>query len=90
MTTPLLNNRYQILKTLGRGGFGETFLAIDTHMPSARQCVIKLLKPVVEDPEIPQWLKERFQREAIILEELGEHNPQIPRLYAYFTEQGNF
>ncbi len=86
----LLNNRYQIIKSLGRGGFGETFLAVDTHMPSARQCVIKLLKPVVDTPQIPEWLQERFQREAIVLEELGENHPQIPRLYAYFTEQGNF
>ncbi len=90
MTTQFLNNRYQILATLGRGGFGETFLAVDTHMPSARKCVIKLLKPLVEDPEIPEWLKERFQREAAILEDLGENNPQIPRLYAYFTEKNNF
>ncbi|MEB3250003.1 MAG: protein kinase [Merismopediaceae bacterium] len=86
----LLNNRYQIIKSLGRGGFGETFLAVDTHMPSARQCVIKLLKPVIDTPQIPAWLQERFQREAIVLEELGENHPQIPRLYAYFTEQGNF
>jgi serine/threonine-protein kinase len=59
-------------------------------MPSARKCVIKLLKPLVEDPEVPQWLKERFQREAAILEDLGENHPQIPRLYAYFTEKNNF
>ena len=90
MTTQFLNNRYQIVATLGRGGFGETFLATDTHMPSARKCVIKLLKPLVEDPEVPQWLKERFQREAAILEDLGENHPQIPRLYAYFTEKNNF
>ncbi|MEB3309091.1 MAG: protein kinase [Snowella sp.] len=90
MTTQFLNNRYQILATLGRGGFGETFLAIDTHMPSARKCVIKQLKPLVEDPEIPEWLKERFQREAAILEDLGENSTQIPRLYAYFTEKNNF
>ena len=75
MTTQFLNNRYQIVATLGRGGFGETFLATDTHMPSARKCVIKLLKPLVEDPEVPQWLKERFQREAAILEDLGENHP---------------
>ena len=90
MTTTLLNNRYQILHTIGRGGFGETFLAIDTHMPSARKCVIKQLKPLMQEQGIEDWVKDRFKREAVILEELGENNPQIPRLYAYFSEGSNF
>jgi serine/threonine-protein kinase len=90
MNQTLLNNRYQILQILGRGGFGETFLAIDTHMPSARKCVIKQLKPSIQAPEIPEWLQERFKREAAVLEELGENHPQIPRLYAYFCEGGKF
>lgn len=86
----LLNDRYRILDTLGRGGFGETYLVEDRHLPSQRKCVLKQLNPIVEQPEIPSWMKERFQREAAILEELGEKNQQIPRLYAYFTEQGKF
>ena len=90
MTSPLLNNRYQILRTIGRGGFGETFLAVDTHIPSSRKCVIKQLQPNVNGRKIPTWLKERFQREAAVLEELGDRHEQIPRLYAYFAENGNF
>lgn len=90
MKTALLNNRYRILQTLGRGGFGETFLAIDTHMPSERKCVLKQLKPIIEEPTIPEWMQERFKREAAILEELGEKHEQIPRLYAYFSEEGKF
>ncbi|MBD2043163.1 serine/threonine-protein kinase [Microcoleus sp. FACHB-672] len=86
----LLNNRYQILQTVGSGGFGETFLAEDTQMPSARRCAIKQLKPVTNNPQINQIVQERFQREAAILEELGDSNPQIPRLYAYFSESAQF
>lgn len=90
MTTPLLNNRYRILKTLGSGGFGDTFLAEDVQMPSGRHCVIKQLKPITTNPQIYQLVQERFQREAAILEDLGNKSNQIPSLYAYFTEAGQF
>ena len=83
MTPTLLNNRYRIIQTLGSGGFGDTFLAEDTQMPSQCPCVIKQLKPITNNPQIYQLVQQRFQREAAILEELGEENPQIPRLYAY-------
>jgi serine/threonine-protein kinase len=90
MTLTLLNNRYRVLQTLGGGGFSNTFLAEDTHMPSARRCVIKQLKPVNNDPQTYKIIQERFQREAAVLEDLGDGNNQIPRLYAYFTEAGQF
>ncbi|MGF1673612.1 MAG: IMS domain-containing protein [Rivularia sp. (in: cyanobacteria)] len=91
MTTPtLLNYRYKVIKVLASGGFGETFLAEDTQMPSKRKCVIKQLKPIKNNPRIYQLVQERFQREAAILEELSNGKNQIPQLYAYFIDNEQF
>jgi serine/threonine protein kinase, bacterial len=86
----LLNNRYRVINTLGSGGFGDTFLAEDTQMPSQRRCVVKQLKPIQNNAQIYQLVQERFQREAAILEELGGNHEQIPTLYAYFPSEGKF
>jgi serine/threonine protein kinase, bacterial len=85
-----LNNRYQVIQILAEGGFGQTFLAEDTYMPSRRRCVIKQLKLINNDPQAYQIIQQRFEREAATLEYLGEHNIQIPKLYAYFLENGQF
>lgn len=91
MTLPLINHRYRILRSLAKGGFGETFLVEDTQLPSGRHCLLKQLTPVENNSQIYQLVQDRFQREAAILEELGEHgNGQIPRLYAYFSEGDQF
>ncbi len=90
MNTTLLNNRYQVIQVIGAGGFGETFLATDTHMPSKRHCAIKQLKPIASDPNIYKLVQQRFEREAATLEYLGFACDQIPELYAYFVEKGQF
>ncbi len=86
----LINGRYQILHPLQEGGFGHTFLAEDTQLPSRRRCVIKQLKPIQHNPEFYRLIQDRFQREAAIQETLGEVCQQIPSLYAYFSENDEF
>ncbi|WP_265263926.1 serine/threonine-protein kinase [Spirulina subsalsa] len=91
MTPPFcLDNRYQIERTLGRGGFGETFLAKDTKMPSQPICVVKQLKPLIHQSQVYQLVQDRFQKEAAILEKLGKEHRQIPQLYAYFEQESQF
>lgn len=90
MSSTRLSNRYEILRVLGDGGFGKTYLAQDTQMPSGRACVVKQLKPIGQNSEIYQLVQERFQREAAILEDLGDNHEQIPRLYANFSEERQF
>ncbi|MBD2177722.1 serine/threonine protein kinase [Pseudanabaena sp. FACHB-1998] len=90
MMSNLLDNRYRVTSILGSGGFGETYLAEDTKMPSNRRCVIKQLKPIADNPQMYELLQQRFQREAAVLETLGEESRYIPKLYANFVENGLF
>ncbi|MBD2203036.1 serine/threonine protein kinase [Calothrix sp. FACHB-1219] len=82
-------DRYEILKVLGRGGFGITFLAKNAVLPGKPLCVIKQLCPKVTS--IKSWERacQRFKKEAKALGELGSH-PQIPMLLDYFEIKGEF
>ena len=88
-TNYLFNNRYLTLKELGRGGFGCTYLALDTHMPSKPKVVVKQLSFHTDDPNLYELIQTRFQREAAILEVLGKLSSQIPSLYACSQEDNN-
>ena len=84
----LIGGRYQIVTTLGSGGFGQTYLAEDKHQFNLR-CVVKKLQPLSLSPETWSIATQLFQREAKIQYRLG-HHPQIPQLLAYFQEQQKF
>ncbi len=66
----LLKNQDRLLQELGTGAFGQTYLAEDTHAPSGRRCVIKRLTWNY-DPDLAPIIRERFKREAALLEKLG-------------------
>ncbi|NES89773.1 MULTISPECIES: serine/threonine-protein kinase [Okeania] len=89
MINKILRHRYKIISELGKGGFGTTYLALDLDLPNHPQCVVKQLAPYDPRPEVFQVAKTLFEKEAITLQRLGEHN-QIPRLFAYFEEGGQF
>lgn len=83
--SPALRGRYRVVRPLGQGGFGRTFLAVDSDRLSAR-CVIKQFSPQVKGTKSLEKAVKLFQQEAERLNELGEH-PQIPTLQAYFEHE---
>ena len=79
MTSERQIHQYQILKTLGQGGMGTTYLAWDT----AKLLVLKEMN--ADMAAIPK-AQELFEREAKILQSL--HHPGIPKYYDFFLASG--
>ncbi|QYX32081.1 serine/threonine-protein kinase [Sphaerospermopsis torques-reginae] len=71
-----LGDRYVIVRQLGQGGFGKTYLAEDSNR-FREACVLKEFSPQVQTPYVVQKAEELFQREASVLYQL--QHPQIPR-----------
>lgn len=85
----ILLNRYEIIKHLGTGGFGETYLAKDLYSPTQKRVVVKSLKQI-HDKSRSEFIEKLFLKEASTLEELGENCKQIPTLHAYFHHQDRY
>ena len=85
----LVRNRYRVTKSLGQGGFGATFVAINVSLPGEPICVIKQLRPSNNHEKFLRMARELFEREARTLGKIGNH-PQIPRLLDFFEERRNF
>jgi len=81
----ILGGRYLPVKLLGQGGFGAAFLALDRFTPTMRFCVVKQFQPAgdLSAAQIQVALG-LFEREASVLEKLGNKHDQIPDLFAFF------
>jgi len=82
-----LSDRYRLVRELGHGGFGRTYLAEDTNR-FRELCVLKQFAPKVQTPDALQKAEELFAREAGVLYQL--QHPQIPRFRELFrVKNGN-
>src|SRR5712671_2157765 len=72
----ILQDRYRIIRQLGKGGMGVVYEAIDLRLGA-----IVALK---ETFSIDQRLRRQFEQEARLL--AGLNHPALPRVSDYFTE----
>jgi serine/threonine protein kinase len=72
----VLQNRYRIIRQLGKGGMGAVYEAIDQRLDA-----IVALK---ETFSIDERLRRQFEQEARLL--AGLNHPALPRVSDYFTE----
>lgn len=72
----VLGDRYRIIKQLGQGGFGRTYLAEDTNRFN-EQCVLKEFAPKIHGTYALKKAEELFTREAGVLYKF--QHPQIPQ-----------
>lgn len=76
-----INDRYQIIKTLGEGGMANVYLAYDTILN--RNVAVKILRGEFENDE--KFIR-RFQREALAASNLS--HPNIVEIYDFGEDHG--
>ena len=76
-----INDRYQIIKTLGEGGMANVYLAYDTILN--RNVAVKILRGDLASDE--KFVR-RFQREALSASNLS--HPNIVEMYDFGEEDG--
>ena len=78
-----INDRYQIIKTIGEGGMANVYLAQDTILN--RQVAVKVLRGDLADDE--KFVR-RFQREALSASKLV--HPNIVEMYDVGEDNGSY
>jgi serine/threonine-protein kinase len=79
-------HHYQILRILGRGGMGTTYLAWNISKIMGEKPSLLVLKEMNANLAKVAKARELFEREARILKSLN--HPGIPKYYDFFVEHG--
>lgn len=85
----LIGGRYDIIRSLGRGGFGKTFLAADTFRRGNPKCVVKKFQPQSTLPALLDRIRVIFESEAEQLYALAQTD-QVPRMLDHLEQNGEF
>ena len=88
---PLVNKQefirnYQVLRKLGQGGMGTTYIACTQDEFSANSPQLLVLKEMNAEMADNEKARELFEREARVLNTLNHSG--IPKYYDFFREQG--
>ena len=83
----LLKQRYRILSTTGKGGFGVVYKAEDVQLGN-RLLAVKEMSQSGQSPQEIAEAAENFKREALLLADLK--HPNLPRIYEQFSEAGRW
>jgi serine/threonine-protein kinase len=79
-------HQYQVLRTLGQGGMGTTYLAWEKGGKTSSHPHLLVLKEMNADMAQISKAQELFEREARTLKALN--HPGIPQYYDFFVEDG--
>jgi serine/threonine protein kinase, bacterial len=77
----LLGDRYRIIREIGQGGFGRTYLCEDINRFN-EPCVLKEFAPQVQGTALLTKAQQLFEREAGVMYQL--QHPQIPKFREMF------
>jgi eukaryotic-like serine/threonine-protein kinase len=88
MLGTILRSHYKIVKVLGIGKSGITYLAIDLDLIDSPLYVVKEIQDGKHHPVLPQLAEKIFEIQGTISHRVGQH-PQVPALVANFVENGH-
>jgi eukaryotic-like serine/threonine-protein kinase len=88
MLGTIVHSHYQIVKVLGIGKSGTTYLAKDLDLIDSPFYVVKKIQTINIDPADISLADKIFENKGSIAYQVGKH-PQIPSLITKFTADGN-
>lgn len=83
----LLDERYEIVKRLGKGGMGSVYLAHDKRLMDSQRAIKQMTVDFIDQDQYTKAIED-FKREAHVLSNLD--HPSIPTIYDYFVAGGYY